>query len=287
MTQPDEAPPTVSVIVPVSRPDALPGQLRALAAQALEAPWEVILVVAEPASLPPLQPSAPGCDLRVVRCADAIGPGAARNLGARSARAPVLAFTDDDDEVAEGWLRALVDALQHADAAGGASDLRRLNDDRWIAAYGLPPVQSPLAIAWPGVHFAETSNLAVRRSVFDELGGFHAPMRTAEDRDFSARLQEAGRVLAFVPEAVLHRRLRSSTRAIASQAYRWARGDPLLYRRHRVHGMPPSDGLAAWLRLLRDVPHLLSAGRRTSWLRRAAERVGRLSGSVRHRTWYP
>ena len=274
----------MSVIVPSTRSEQLAHQVDALARQTFDRPWELVVVTAGPPEELEVLLTALGRPCTVLRRSKA-GPSAARNVGAREARADLLAFCDDDDEVGEQWLAALVHRLATADAAAGPWELDR-NDSSVVAAYGLPTRQEALATVGGWLPFGETSNLAVRRDAFDAVGGFDEEFLTAEDRDLCIRLQLAGYTLAFVPEAVVHRRLRPSTWHVMVQAHRWARGEVLLYRRHRAHGMPPEDGLRAWLRVGRDVPHLLSGTRRAGWLRRLAERTGRLDGSLRYRTRY-
>ena len=51
-------------------------------------------------------------DLRVMRRETAEGPASARNQGWRGARAPLIAFTDDDCVASPGWLEAGLAALK-------------------------------------------------------------------------------------------------------------------------------------------------------------------------------
>src|SRR5204862_5945534 len=51
------------------------------------------------------------------------GPAAARNLGWRSAKGPIVAFTDDDCVPQPGWLAALVAGMAEADIVQGRTVL--------------------------------------------------------------------------------------------------------------------------------------------------------------------
>jgi GT2 family glycosyltransferase len=287
VTQPPDADPsvTVTVVIPSVRPDLLADQLRALAGQRFDRPWEVVIVTADPPT------DSPGdLPIRTVRVDGPLSPGAARNRGVAAARGEVLAFCDDDDQVAPGWLAAIVAALQDHDVVGGAEDLDRLNDPEAIAGSGRYP---EMATALPTVSgwrpFIETTNLGIRRAAFERVGGFDERFVASEDRDLSLRLQAAGYSLGFAPAAVIHRRLRVGARAQAHQAVVWGRSEVLLYRVHRGDGMPaagPDGGWRAWARLVRDLPYVADRARRGVWLRRGAYRFGRLVGSVQYRTWY-
>ena len=287
VTQPPDAEPrlTVSVVIPSARADLLPEQLRALAGQRFDRPWEVVVVSVDPPADPPGD-----LPIRTVRAAGPLPPGTARNIGAAAARGELLVFCDDDDVVAPGWLAAMVDALQDHDVVGGAEDVALLNDQEAItgsARYPAMATRLPTVNGWRP--FIETTNLGIRRSVFEQVGGFDERFVASEDRDLSLRLQTAGYELGFAPAAVVHRRLRAGVRSQAHQAMVWARSEVLLYRVHRGEGMPksgPDGGWRAWARLVRDLPHLAARDRRAGWLRRGAYRVGCVIGSVEHRTWY-
>jgi GT2 family glycosyltransferase len=136
------------------------------------------------------------------------GPAAARNEGAARASGEILAFTDDDCRPSATWLRDLVGAIGEAPrlAAGGYT-VNALPGNRWSTAsqriidlvyayYNADPAEAT---------FLTTNNLAVPAAAFDEVGGFDAGFRTAEDRDFCRRWLARGLELEYVPEArVLH-----------------------------------------------------------------------------------
>ena len=116
MTRPGPEAVAVSVVVPTyRRPQVLPELFAALAAQEVEGGFEVVVVdngsgddtgrvLAELAAVAPMP-------VTVLAIATNRGPAAARNLGWRTARAPIVAFTDDDCRPAPGWLAAGVAAM--------------------------------------------------------------------------------------------------------------------------------------------------------------------------------
>src|SRR5688572_6834468 len=107
--------PAVSVVIPTfARPERLARCLEALAAQSLtRGAFEVI--VCDDGSPSPAAPTvrafADRMAVRVVRRSRA-GPAAARNEGARHARAAILAFTDDDCVPSPLWLELLLDRMR-------------------------------------------------------------------------------------------------------------------------------------------------------------------------------
>ena len=102
--------PEISVVVSTrDREQRLRALLGALSRQTLEPDrFEVIVVDngSEDGTARALDALAGDCryPLTVVRRSRGDGPAPARNEGWRSARAPLVAFTDDDCEPAPGWL---------------------------------------------------------------------------------------------------------------------------------------------------------------------------------------
>lgn len=226
--------PRVSVVVPARDAAAtLGGQLAALARQDVDFGWEV-LVCDNGSSDGTLavargwKDALPG--LRIIDASGRRGAAAARNAGAAAAAGGLLLFCDADDEVADGWLAAMAEALADAEAVAGARRYDRLNaepfgPDDWTD----PLFTVPYA---PGLPAASSNNLGVRRAVFDELGGFDETLRTGEDVDLCWRVQLAGYRLAGEPRAVVDVRRRTGLVAVLRQFYGYGLGDAALMRKH-------------------------------------------------------
>lgn len=191
--------------------DTLPHQLRALAAQQPRATWEV-LVADNGSTDGTVRVAEAARGWLPVRCLDASavrGAGAARNAAAAVARGGALLFCDADDLVAPGWVDTLHSALDDAPLAAGRLEWERLNAVADQESRALPQQHGlqhtePL----PSLPAASSSNLAVRRDVFDRLGGFDTDARFLQDTDLCWRAQLAGERLVYVPDAVVHMRLR-------------------------------------------------------------------------------
>lgn len=131
------------------------------------------------------------------------GPGLARQAGWQAATAPIVAFTDDDCVPTPGWLDALVRPIEagEADFSQGPTLPRPDQEDRdgpWARTMRVPTANKRFP----------TCNMAYRRSVLDELGGFRneflGPLTSGEDTDLGWRALEAGRQFEFAPDALVH-----------------------------------------------------------------------------------
>ena len=130
------------------------------------------------------------------------GASHARNAGIAAARAPIVAFLDDDVTPARDWIRALkttFDAFPEVDCIGGRVEPRWPADvPRWFTAQHCAPLA--LQVDRPRRFDADhasacliTANFACRRRVFDDIGGFSPAFARDEDREFNLRLWRAGK----------------------------------------------------------------------------------------------
>jgi GT2 family glycosyltransferase len=109
--------------------------------------------------------------------------------------------------------------------------------------------------------------------------------------DFAWRAQQRGHAFGFAPDAVVAYRYRDDLRSLCRQFYRYGRTEVQLLVRHRADGIrqaTPRELARVWGRLLRK-SHRLVRGSWTAgeWLRDAAYQLGRLRGSLQHRTLPP
>jgi glycosyltransferase involved in cell wall biosynthesis len=194
------------------------------------------------------------------------GPGAARNLGAESARGIWLAFTDDDCAPDRDWLVALSDALARLpDALAGGAVVNALHDN--VFSETSQVLVDYVAAYFDGSgreRFFTSNNIAVRREAYLEFGGFDGTFGVgAEDREFCDRWHAQRRPTIFEPHAIIrhshHLTLASfleqhlrygdgarTFRAVRQDAGRPVRIDPGFYLgslRHAARGRPFLRGL--------------------------------------------
>jgi GT2 family glycosyltransferase len=153
-----------------------------------------------------------GAQIRYLRQANA-GPGAARNRGIAEAEREWVVFHDIDDR----WFDWSVATLRAAIARAGDASLlffraQRFLDDGELAGAAAAPLE--LAIwkgftafaADPAIGVLETwgsCNVALRKVLLEQLGGFEPSIRCAEDVDLFLRVPADGRVAAVMAPAVM------------------------------------------------------------------------------------
>jgi glycosyltransferase involved in cell wall biosynthesis len=125
------------------------------------------------------------------------GAGAARNIGWRAAKHPLIWFVDSDCVTEPNALNLLLRHLDdpHVGGVGGS--------------YGIMTGHSLLAcliheeiiqrhLAMPQrVNFLATYNVIYRRSILEEIGGFDERFLKGQDAELAWRILEAGHELAF------------------------------------------------------------------------------------------
>jgi glycosyltransferase involved in cell wall biosynthesis len=191
----------VSVIVPARDAEATLGAtLRALRAQDLDAPYEVLVVDDGSRDATAAIARAAGPPVRLLQMAGSTGAGSVRNHGAAAARGRVLAFTDADCRPTPGWLRAGLRALEGCDLVQGA-----VAPD---PAATMGPYDRSLSVTGER-GFYESANLFVRRDRFVAVGGFEDVIGRArrpqgEDAVFGWRVRRVGGRTAFCEDALVH-----------------------------------------------------------------------------------
>lgn len=172
--------------------------------------------------------------VRLVDASARRGPAAARNIGASAASGTLLLFCDADDVVTPGWAAGLRTALQSADLVAGRLDGRSLNrGNRASVSWEVSAeIRMPF---WTRFGAGASSNLGIRRAVFESVGGFDERLRTGEDVDLCWRVQLAGFTFARSPGAVVLSRQRNGRRAVFRQAYAYGAGSRALQIKYRRH----------------------------------------------------
>jgi GT2 family glycosyltransferase len=177
-----------------------------------------------------------GPAVRVVRATGEASPAHARNVGAAHASRDWILFLDADCRAPAGLLDAFF-AEPVADDVGAlagevvpAPPAAGSLAERYGAARSFLGQRAHLA--HPYLPRAVAANLLVRRTAFEQLGGFYEGVRAAEDTDFSWRLQRAGWRLELRAGAAVEHQYRATVGELRRQWRGYAAGRAWLARRY-------------------------------------------------------
>ena len=264
--------PAISVVIPhLNQPEHLERCLSSLKAQTLAADrFNVVVVDNGSANLPvPICSAFEGVEL--VR-EPTPGPGPARNRGVEVSRGSILAFIDADCVAANDWLATIAARL------GADRSCNIIGGDVRIGC--LDTCRSTMLEAYESVYayrqqeyierlgFSGTGNLAVRRSVFDEIGTFLGK-EVAEDREWGRRAGRLGYTIEYVPQMMVFHPARSS---FAQLRAKWDRHVSHDFEEY-VHG---PVGYVRWFALILavaaspvlEVKRILTSPRISTWRER-------------------
>jgi glycosyltransferase involved in cell wall biosynthesis len=207
MTDRPSRPTAVTAVMPVHNGGATIG--RALASVAAQtAPVARVIVVDDASSDDSVAVAAAAglTNLEVVPLSSNVGPGAARNTGVAHASTEWVAFLDADDVWEPGFVAEVSAAISQFDAdyaSAGGLRMRAYRDKRTTSrrllnrsavAFDLTDDFWRVALRLMPIHLSAT---IVRRSLFEEVGGFPEDVRNGEDVTLYTALWLNGR-FAFV-----------------------------------------------------------------------------------------
>lgn len=132
------------------------------------------------------------------------GPAAARNKAWKVSISDICIFTDGDCVPNRDWIEKLLPPFEDSTVGATAGTYRTINKNFTLARF------IGLEIAWKHSQYKKTIdvhgtyNLAVRKSVLEEVGGLDEsyPKASGEDWDMTYKISRLHKIV-FVPEAVV------------------------------------------------------------------------------------
>ena len=172
------------------------------------------------------------------------GNAYARNTGVAHARAPIVAFLDDDVTVRNHWLEIIQRTFKETSAGFiGGKVLPRWEEPppSWLGVANWAPIaaldygDSPFEITADNPLCLLTANIAFKKELFAKHGEFSAAVQRAgdtigslEDHEFLTRLLRAGVAGLYVPEMIVDAFV-GSDRMTKSYHRRWHTGHGHFY----------------------------------------------------------
>lgn len=130
-----------------------------------------------------------------------------------AAKSDIFLTCEADDEAGDGWLEAMVAAMQDAHFVGSAIDDHKLNSKDLIKPdegmqspeAGFPNFMGPMKLP-----FSVGCTIGISRHLWQTIGDPDVELGNTWDVDYCWRAQLAGFELKFVPDVVMYYRQRTS-----------------------------------------------------------------------------
>lgn len=147
-----------------------------------------------------------------------------RNLGWQESSTDIIIYLDAHCIPVDGWFAALTQPLRdgHYDVVTGPV---RLSESTAHWSYGSTEREERKDFI--------TANVAIRRELLADLGGFNEAIGFAEDTDMSWRIRDHGTAILCEPAATITHDMGGYSENL-SRSHRYGRGRTRLYRYHRL-----------------------------------------------------
>jgi len=171
------------------------------------------------------------------------GLNVARNTGLRNSRGEIVLFTDSDCIVPEDWVKKMVSNFEDikVGCAGGnalryeETFLSRYSDESIMPVLRIFKKREVLDNVELPLRYPAGCNMAFRRVVFDEVGGFDEDIWYGFDEDeLVERVCRVGYKMVLDPETTVRHQHRGAVPRLLRQTFNYGRGGSLLFRKKKM-----------------------------------------------------
>lgn len=152
--------------------------------------------------------------VRYLKNSSNLGAAASRNFGASQASHTFLAFLDSDDQAQPGWLTSLLGELEQPGVGAACCGLDHYDAEGRFLRRHLPSDMGPAFHHTVGRFVGGV--FALRKSLFDELGGYDASLASGHHTELAIRLiellRQKGLRVSNVPRALIRVNIHSGAR---------------------------------------------------------------------------
>jgi cellulose synthase/poly-beta-1,6-N-acetylglucosamine synthase-like glycosyltransferase len=157
---------------------------------------------------------------------------AAYNYAQKMALYPILGFVDSDAKVEADWLKKLVPHINEPNVGGVSGSIDTWNTDNpWARSIGYELKTRYRRIDKYTKRIA-TMNLLLKKSIFEEVGGWAEDMPSQYDTELGYRLASKGYKIAYEPSSVCYHFNRPTLQKFYRQQLQYGKNTLRLYFKH-------------------------------------------------------
>jgi len=236
------------------------------------------------------------------------GRGRARNAGIKHAEGEFVVFLDADCVPESNWLKNLLNPFSDNGIGCSGGEIATVGAATPLSEFlaGRGHLSQTATARHPFLPFAQTGNVAFRRNVIERIGVFDESLDEGENADLCWRMQlQTQYRITFTGDALATHLHSFSAKSLLRQKLRHARGMVMLFKKYKKQWTAP---IPTWKTLYWEYHSIFRRGLKLIWdlgvaktrlgtvppadqryqlILEIGEKLGRISGSIQHRVWYP